>query len=64
MPSPRSRLSLPFVLLLFGVICFVVPRFRYAVDVALLELRYSALVLVLLAAFIWVLIKLAPSDRK
>ena len=64
MPSSRPRIPLLLCLLLFAVICFVVPRFRYAVDVAVLELRYSALFLILLAAFVWVLIKLGPRNRK
>jgi hypothetical protein len=64
MASPRARIPLLWLLLLFAVICFVVPRFRYAVDVALLELRFSALFLILLGAFVWVLIKLGPRDRK
>lgn len=66
MASPPQRARIPFllVLLAFAVICFVVPRVRYAMDVALLELRFSGLVLILIAAFVWILLKLAPRDRK
>jgi hypothetical protein len=60
MASSRTRFPLLLSLLLFVVICFVVPRLRYAVDVALLELRYSAFILILLAAFVWILTKLGP----
>jgi hypothetical protein len=64
MPSSRARISILLSLVVFAVICFVVPRLVYAADVALLELRYSALFLIVLAAFIWVLVKLGPRDRR
>jgi hypothetical protein len=66
MPSSSPRPRRPWWVLLVALllICYVVPRARYAMDVALLDLRYSGLVLLLLGAFIWILVKLAPRNRK
>lgn len=66
MPAPPERRRIPFLLLFlaFMGICFVVPRMRYAMDVALLEMRYAGLVILLLAAFVWVLVKLGPRERE
>ena len=61
-PSPpkQSRLPLLLAFVAFGVVCFVFPRIYYEFRVALLEMRYFGLFVVLCGLFIWVLIKLGP----
>lgn len=55
----RSRWSLIVFLAVCGL-CLVLPRYFYAARLAVMELRYSALVLLLVAGFIWVLLKIGP----
>lgn len=62
-PPERSRLSLIVFLAICGL-CLVLPRYFYSVRLAIMEFRYSALVLLLVAGFIWILLKVGPRDKR
>ena len=62
-PPKRSRIFLLLALAAFGVLAFVVPRVMYAARLALLEMRYFGLFVLLCGLFIWALLKLGPRDR-
>jgi hypothetical protein len=63
MASPPKRSVFPLLLILFLAACLIFPRALYSVRLAMMEMRYSGLVLLLCAAFVWVLIKLGPGNR-
>ena len=59
MRSPgRFKLQLLLGLVVFAGLCVMLPRFLFVVELGLRELRYFGWLLVLVAAAIWLLVKL------
>ena len=61
MASPPERRRLPLIAFIaICVLCMLLPRYFYGVRLAMMELKYSALVVLLLAGFLWILLKIGP----
>ncbi|HKB91449.1 MAG TPA: hypothetical protein VKC60_13100 [Opitutaceae bacterium] len=61
--SDRTRLPVMLGLVLFAVLCFLVPRFMFAVRLGLMEMRYFSFFIIMGILFIWALIKVGRKKR-